>query len=239
MPYAPFGIAVMVPLMDAAVASSAASRTPYRVTLVDDHQLVGVALLSALSHQVSLRLDGSYPTVDALLHRQPSPSLVLLDLRLSDGSSPADNVRRIRDAGGDVLVFTSAEDAYLVREALRADVLGVVRKSAPIEVVIHAIGRAAQGLPVVTSEWAHALENDPRSSDAGLSPQESRVLQLFADGQKSQAVADALHITVGTLEDYVRRIRSKYERAGRPAPTKIDLYKRAVEDGLLPGPGRE
>ena len=64
------------------------------------------------------------------------------------------------------------------------------------------------------------------------------MLQLFADGAKSQTVADALYITVGTLEDYVRRIRGKYARAGRPAPTKVDLYKRAIEDGLLPGPGR-
>jgi hypothetical protein len=34
----------------------------------------------------------------------------------------------------------------------------------------------------------------------------------------------------------VRRIRQKYARAGRPAHTKIDLYKRAVEDGILPSP---
>jgi two-component system response regulator DevR len=38
--------------------------------------------------------------------------------------------------------------------------------------------------------------------------------------------------------DYIRRVRSKYERVGRPANTKIDLYKRALEDGILPVPGR-
>ena len=207
--------------------------------MVDDHQLVGLALATTMASSTDLTLVGAFPTVDALLRKQARPELVLLDLRLADGSSPANNVRRIRDAGGEVLVFTSAEDAYLVREALHADVLGVLRKSTPVEVMVHAIGRAARGLPVVTSEWAHAVESDPQLSDAGLSPQESRVLQLFADGARSQSVADELHITVGTLEDYVRRIRSKYARAGRPAPTKIDLYKRAVEDGLLPGPGRE
>jgi DNA-binding NarL/FixJ family response regulator len=207
--------------------------------LVDDHQLVGLALVTALGASSDLRLAGAYPTVEALLRKHPRPELVLLDLRLADGSSPANNVRRIREAGGEVLVFTSAEDAYLVREALHADVLGVLRKSTPVEVMINAIGRAARGMPVVTSEWAHAVESDPRLSHAALSKQESRVLQLFADGARAQSVADELHITIGTLEDYIRRIRSKYARAGRPAPTKIDLYKRAVEDGLLPGPGRE
>jgi two-component system response regulator DevR len=225
--------------MDAAASSYANAGVARSVALVDDHQLVGFALLAALGNRTDLQLQGSHPTVDALLRSQPRLGLVLLDLRLADGSSPGDNVRRIREAGGDVLVFTSAEDAFLVREALRADVLGVLRKSTPVELVLYAIGRAAHGLPVITSEWAHALESDPRLPDAALSRQEARVLQLFADGAKSQTVAAELHITVGTLEDYVRRIRAKYARAGRPAPTKIDLYKRAVEDGLLPRPGRE
>ncbi len=46
-------------------------------------------------------------------------------------------------------------------------------------------------------------------------------------------------IAVSTIEDYVRRIRAKYARAGRPAVTKVDLYKRAVEDGFLPPPNAQ
>lgn len=229
----------MVSSVNASAPVPAAQEVPRRISLVDDHQLVGLALITAFASRSDLRLDGSYTTVDALLRAQPRPGLVLLDLRLADGTSPAGNVRRIREAGGEVLAFTSGEDAYLVQEALRAEVLGILRKSTPVEMMTYAIGRAARGLPVMTSEWAHAVENDPQLHDAALSPQESRVLQLFADGARSQSVADELHITVGTLEDYIRRIRSKYARAGRPAPTKIDLYKRAVEDGLLPAPGRE
>ena len=34
--------------------------------------------------------------------------------------------------------------------------------------------------------------------------------------------------------DHVRRIRAKYAAASRPAPTKLDLYHRAVEDGIVP-----
>jgi two-component system response regulator DevR len=224
--------------MDPSPSTPSTHGGPRQIALVDDHQLVGLALVTALGSSSDLKLTGAFPTVEALLRKLPQPELVLLDLRLADGSSPASDVRRIREAGGQVLIFTSAEDAYLVREALHADVLGVLRKSAPIEVMINAICRAARGMPVMTSEWAHAVESDPLLSDAGLSKQESRVLQLFADGARSQSVADELHITIGTLEDYIRRIRTKYARAGRPAPTKIDLYKRAVEDGLLPGPGR-
>lgn len=211
---------------------------PRAIVSVDDHQVMGYALQAALHGRPDLRLVGAYPTVDALLRADRGPALALLDLRLGDGSSPTDNVRRIREAGGDVLVFTSGDDAHLVREALRTDVLGVLRKSAPVPVLIEAVERAARGLPVVTSDWAHALETDPRLDHAGLSPKEARVLQRFADGARSPIVATELGITVGTLEDYLRRIRLKYAKAGRTAVTKIDLYKRAVQDGHLPGPGR-
>jgi DNA-binding CsgD family transcriptional regulator len=39
-----------------------------------------------------------------------------------------------------------------------------------------------------------------------------------------------------TLKTHLRRIRVKYRAVGRPAPTRRDLYVRAVEDGLLPPP---
>ena len=168
--------------MAAAAESPAATGGPRTIALVDDHQLVRVALQIALRERPDLRLVGGFATVEALLQAEVEPALVLLDLRLGDGSSPAQNVQRIRETGAEVLVFTSGEDSYLVREALQADVLGVLRKSASVQALVEAVDRAARGLPVVTSDWAHAVELDPRLSDAGLSPQEARVLQRFADG---------------------------------------------------------
>lgn len=208
------------------------------MAVVDDHQLVQVGLRTALERHRMLHFVGGYRSVDHLLAAGVWPALVLLDLRLADGSSPASNVQRLRDAGAEVLLFTSGEDPFLVRQALRTEVLGLLPKSATMEEVVRSVVRAASGRQVVTAEWAHALDHDPLRSRAGLSGQEERVLRLFADGRRSQDVADELHITVGTLEDYLRRIRRKYALAGRAAPTKVDLYKRAVQDGLLPGPGR-
>jgi hypothetical protein len=43
-----------------------------------------------------------------------------------------------------------------------------------------------------------------------------------------------MNISEETSKQYVGRAREKYARAGRPAPTKLDLYYRAVEDGHLP-----
>ena len=207
-----------------------------RVALVDDHEIVAVALQSSVEPMDDVEFVGAAGTVNELLDRYGTPDLVVLDLRLADGSSPATNIRRLREKDINVLAFTSGENPFLVRVAAQSDVLGVVRKSEPIDVLQAAIRAAARGEHIISSDWAAALDADPDLRNAGLSEQEGRVLALFASGEKAQTVAFRMGLSVTTVEDYVRRIRSKYARAQRPARTKIDLYKRALEDGFLPLP---
>jgi DNA-binding NarL/FixJ family response regulator len=198
------------------------SSRPVRVALVDDHAIVEVALRAALADIRSVTFVGVAPTVHDLLADHPDAELVVLDLRLADGSSPISNVAALRERQMSVIAYTSGEDPYLVRLVARTEVLGIVRKSAPVEVLLETIRAAVDGQVLMSTEWAAAIDADPELSDAQLSPQEESVLALFATGLKTQAVAAALGIAVG-----------------RAAPTKIDLYKRAIEDGFLPLPGRE
>ena len=62
------------------------------------------------------------------------------------------------------------------------------------------------------------------------------MLALYASGEKAERVAHLLGISRDTVLDHVRRIRLKYVERDRPAHTKVDLYRRAVEDGVLPEP---
>lgn len=207
-----------------------------RVGLVDDHEIVAVAVRACIDDMPEAEFVASAGTVADLLADHHDLDLVILDLRLADGSSPVGNVERLRDGGMRVLAFTSGENPFLVRAVARTDVAGIIRKSEPVEVLREAIRLAARDEPVISPDWAAALDADPSLDDAGLSAQEQRVLALFASGVKAQAVAYELGISVGTVDDYVRRIRAKYSRAHRPAHTKVDLYKRALEDGFLPLP---
>lgn len=210
-----------------------------RVGLVDDHEILSVAFAATVEKIDGMVFAGSALTVDTLLASVPRLDLVVLDLRLADGSSPVRNVTRILDAGAQVLAYTSGESPYMVRLVAKSGALGVIRKSEPLAVLIDALVNAAHGRPVVSTDWAAALDSDPALDEANLSPQEQKVLALFADGNKAQVVASRTGLALGTIEDYVKRIRTKYARTGRPANTKIDLYKRALEDGFLPLPGRE
>ncbi|MGF0310566.1 response regulator transcription factor [Rhodococcoides fascians A25f] len=207
-----------------------------RVGLVEDHESVALGLQAMLADEPDLELVSIAATVGELLEQRQTLDLVVLDLRLGDGSSPRSNVEQLHAAGARVLVYTGAENAFLVRSAARAGVLGVVRKSAPAAAIVSAIRRAASGGQVVTTDWAAAIDGDPQLPDVGLSPRQREVLALYASGEKAARVASLAGLSEQTVNDYLVRIRNKYAEAGRPAPTKTDLYKRAVEDGWLPMP---
>ncbi len=207
-----------------------------RVALVDDHEVVSIAVRSAVEQLDDLEFVGSAATVPDLLAQFADVDIAILDLRLADGSSPVTNVTRLDAAGARTLVFTSGESPYLMRSVAKTHVYGIVRKSAPMSVLVEALRRVAAGETEMSAEWAAAIDTDPQLPSAALSPQEQQVLELLARGLKSQSVAYELGIATTTVDDYVRRIRAKYQRAGRPAHTRIDLYRRAVEDGILPPP---
>ncbi len=207
-----------------------------RIGLVEDHESVTLGLAAMLAREPDLELVATAGTVPELLAQTTELDLVVLDLRLADSSSPQDNVTRLRAHGIEALVFTGAENAFLVRSAAKAGVLGVVRKSEDAATVVDAVRRAAAGDQVVTTDWAAAIDGDPSLGDVGLSPRQEEVLTLYASGEKASRVARLTGLSEQTVNDYLARIRQKYSDAGRPAPTKTDLYKRAVEDGWLPVP---
>lgn len=211
----------------------------FRVALIDDHEIVAHGFAELFAELPGIEVAATVRTVDELLALGLELDLAILDLRLADASVPAENVRRIRDAGAEVLAFTGGDTPELVRSAAHAGVLGVVRKSEPAAVLLDAVLRAARGETVASLEWAAAIDGDPGLADAGLSARESEVLSLYASGAKTQLVAHRTGLSESTVLDYIRRVRSKYARAGRPANTKVELYQRALEDGLLPVPGRK
>jgi len=207
-----------------------------RVAHVDDHETVQLGLASMLAGEADIDLVVSMASVEPLLDQLDDIDLVVLDIRLSDGSTIEHNIAQLHDRGARVLVFTAADDYVAVREASKAGVLGIVRKSESRAVILDALRTAGAGESVPTTEWAAALDADPELPSAGLSPKELEVLALYAAGDKSITVAARAGLSANTVSEYVRRIRHKYAAVGRPAHTKIDLYKRAVEDGILPSP---
>ncbi|QKJ20044.1 response regulator transcription factor [Microbacterium hominis] len=213
-----------------------------RVALIDDHESVRLGLEAACVRDGTLRVVFSGSTVTEFLHWRErhgaAPAdVVVLDLTLGDGTTVTENVVRLVGSGSSVIIHSVADRPAAVREALAAGAAGVVSKASRIDDVIAAVRTVARGEPLNNVEWASAVEGDRAFADAQLSARERDVLRLYAAGLPLKAVADRLGVAYSTAKENITRVRVKYVEVGRPAPTKVDLLRRAMEDGILADPG--
>ncbi len=206
------------------------------VAAVDDHPII----LDSIAGWVSgpdngIQVIATAGTVDGLLAGPGRHAhVVLLDLDLGDGTTAERNVAVIRAAGPAVLVLAASDKPVSVRDAIRAGALGYVLKNEETSEVRSAIKAVAAGKDWISSRLAYIFATDDAPDRPVLSAQETRALQLYATGMPMKSVARRMCISEETAKQYVGRVREKYSRAGRAAPTKLDLYYRAVEDGHLP-----
>jgi DNA-binding NarL/FixJ family response regulator len=206
------------------------------VAAVDDHPIVLDGVTGwVMAAECGIRVVGTALTVDALLAGPGRHAhVVLLDIDLSDGTTVESNVAAILAAGPAVLVLSAADKPVPVRAAMRAGALGYVLKDEETTQVRAAIKAVAVGTDWISPRLAYILATDDAADRPALSPQETRALQLYATGMPMKSVAIRMSLSEETAKQYVGRVREKYARTGRAAPTKLDLYYRAVEDGHLP-----
>ena len=206
------------------------------VAAVDDHPVILDGLAAWVAAPGSrIRVMATAATVaDLLAGPGRQAHVVLLDLDLGDGSTAERNVAEIRAAGPAVLVLSASDRPATVRAAIRAGALGYVLKNEETSGVRAAIKAVAAGKDWISPRLAYIIATDDAPDRPALSAQETRALRLYATGMPMKLVARRMCISEETAKQYVGRVREKYARAGRAAPTKLDLYHRAVEDGHLP-----
>jgi len=209
-----------------------------RVALIDDHESVRLGLEAACARAGTKEVVFSGSSVRQYLDwrtfSESAPAdVVVLDLTLGDGTTVTENVSRLVGDGSSVIIHSVADRPAAVREALAAGAAGIISKSSRIDDVIDAIRTVARGEPLDNVEWASAGVGDRAFADAQLSARERDVLRLYAAGLPLKVVAERLGIAYSTAKENITRVRVKYVEVGRPAPTKVDLLRRAMEDGLV------
>lgn len=213
-----------------------------RVALIDDHESVRLGLELACEREGEQSVVFSGSTVGAYLDWRRSTGsapadVVVLDLTLGDGITVTENVSTLVSDGGSVVIHSVADRPGAVREALAAGAAGVVSKSSALDDVLDAIRTVARGDALNNVEWASAVEGDRDFADAQLSSREREVLRLYAAGLPLKVVAERLGVAYSTAKENITRVRVKYVEVGRPARTKIDLLRRAMEDGIVESGG--
>ncbi|MFC9950900.1 response regulator transcription factor [Streptomyces prasinus] len=208
------------------------------VALVDDDRMLTDGMRAWLDGVPGLRLVATATTPAELL-RPPDPELpyvppdvVLLDLRLGDGSDPVDNIRLLLSSGSRVLVISTVPDRARIIESVRAGADGYLTKDNDLPTLVAAIEDVAAGRSAHSPELAFACAHDDSPARPRLSPRERQILLDYASGMTLKSAARRAGITVHTAKDYLDRVKAKYRQAGRPAYTKIDLARLMREDSL-------
>jgi DNA-binding NarL/FixJ family response regulator len=208
------------------------------VAIVDDHPIIrDSAARWLMADEGDIRVVATAATVGVLLAGPGRHAdVVLLDLDLGDGTTVASNVAAILAAGPSVLVLSASDRPLAVRAAIRAGARGYALKDEQAPQIRSAIRDVAAGQDWISPHLAYIFATDDAADRPALSNQERRALQLYATGMPMKSVARKMSIGEETAKQYLGRVREKYANAGRAAPTKLELYHRAVEDGHLPPP---
>lgn len=193
---------------------------PIRLLLVDDHQVVRVGLRTLLGRGTGVEVVGEAATAEEAVAEAArlAPDVVLLDVRLPDGSG-VEACREIRAAnpGTRVLFLTSYADQEAVLATIFAGADGYLLKDIESASLIQAVHKVAAGQSVldpsvtqpVLAHMQSIAQQEPRGQEEALSPQESRVLALLADGLTNKEIAAALDLSEKTVKNYLHHVFQK------------------------------
>jgi DNA-binding NarL/FixJ family response regulator len=209
--------------------------TSIRVLLVDDQQLVRQGLATILRYAPGIEVAGEAGDGEEAiaLAAELEPDVVLMDLKMPRlGGIPA--TRRIHQAqpGIHVVILTTYDADDLVFEGIKAGAKGYLLKDTTSETLVEAIRGVMRGESLIDPGVAHkvlgefqrlAAEPPPRLPQKtpipleieSLTPREEEVLHLLTEGLSNREIGARLHLTEGTVKNYVSAIIAKLQANDR------------------------
>ena len=215
-------------------ASTPGART--KVLLVDDHDLIRKGLRHAFERDRNFEVVGEAGTAADAIRQAGAlqPDVVIMDLRLADNSSGLEATRALRKSSatmGIVVLTMYAGDDQLFG-ALEAGASAFVPKTAPADEVVAAARHAASSPSAFTAaDLAEAMKRRLAPAGPQLSPRESQVLRLLADGMSVAGIAKQLYVSESTAKTHISKL---YEKLG--AANRAQALMTALRLGLLEAP---
>jgi DNA-binding NarL/FixJ family response regulator len=192
------------------------------VYVVDDHEMVRRGIRDLADEEPDIEVVGESATVKGSLEdiARLAPDVALLDLRLPDGDG-VELCREIRSRYPEVkcLMFTSYADVEALVKSIMAGAGGYLLKLGGGEEVSSAIRTVAGGGslidPATTQSVLQMLRRSPTQTEAKLSSQQERVLDLIVEGLTNREIAERLELAEKTVKNYVSAILDKLQVRSR------------------------
>jgi DNA-binding NarL/FixJ family response regulator len=194
-------------------------RAPARIVVVDDHAIVRFGIRQMIAGDTSLTVTGEAETADAALQliRAGNVDLAIVDLSLED-SHGLELIRGIRETapGLPILVLSMHDEMLFAERALRAGARGYIMKHEAIHGLVDAIRQVLEGRVFLSDRMSQRLlERIGRTGpdSAGqlgmLTDREIEVFELIGRGLTAAAIAEALDVSVKSVDTYRANIKAK------------------------------
>jgi DNA-binding NarL/FixJ family response regulator len=210
-----------------------------RLLLVDDHEIVRAGIRMLFLAESDMEIVGEVGSGEEAIEavRDLTPDVVIMDVAMP-GMTGIEATRQIKEASPDtvVLALTMYDDEQYFFEMLNAGASGYIPKRAAPDDLVSAIRVVNQGNVFLHSTLANFLmkdvlgqaETNAEQAVPELTPREREVLTYIAEGFTNREIAEALVISVKTVDRHRENIMQKLNLHSR-----VELVKFAIEKGLI------
>jgi DNA-binding NarL/FixJ family response regulator len=211
---------------------------PIHILVVDDHPVVRQGLRSLLAGHPNLLVVGEAEDGAEVLPflSKSSVDVILLDIQMKKQSG-IEVARRVRASYPEVkiIVLTTYDDESLLREAMEAGVDGYLLKSVSHETLPDSIRAVMQGEKLLSPKLVSSvidqyqkLAQSQAQKDAGLTPDELRVLAAIAEGASNKELSERFFWSEATVK---RRVQEIVEKMG--ASNRTQAIAEALRKGWI------
>jgi len=208
-----------------------------KVAIIDDHEVVLNGLKAMLSNHEEINVVFTTTQTDVLMTflKEYGADVVLMDIQMPDISG-IDLCKMIRKEHADtqVIAFSSFDDTHYIKQVLRNGALGYVLKNADQHSIKAAIQTVAEGEEYIDESVKKILIHESITGqrrsiyEIPLTKREKEILKLIAEENTNQQVADALFISLRTVETHRLNISQKLG-----VKNTAGLVKEAIKRGLI------
>ena len=206
-----------------------------RIAIVDDHPMVAEGIEAILESYDDIEVVATLSSGQEIIDKAPALALdvILLDLNMPGiGGLSTTEILLERRPNTRILILSMHDSPEYISSALGHGAMGYVLKDVPTEEIKRAIDAVSKGERYLCTGAQGSLAPDIREGRVQLTNREQTILLQLAQGKSNKEVAQALDISVRTVETRRKNIKRKL---GISSTAGLTRY--AMEHGVLQGTG--
>src|SRR5437588_5648400 len=200
----------------------ATSKTRIGTLIVDDHRTFGEALRIAMDREKDVRVVGVATSGEEAVSiaETEQPDVVLMDIEMP-GMDGIEAIRKVKavDPNARIVVVSAHQGELILARAVEAGASGFLSKETALQDLVSSVRLAYQGEPLIEPgevrrvlrhlRHRRAQEATEAQRAERLTPRETEILQLMADGVPTDEIASGLQVSPYTLRTHVQNVLTK------------------------------